>query len=58
MKAKEGLSVVLSNDRKKVEKQIEALEWQLTQPEDDFSRQIHQETLEQLKAHLYTLQEE
>jgi hypothetical protein len=52
---KEGLNVILSNDRKKVRKQIEALEWQLTQPEDDYSRQIHEETLEQLKAHLETL---
>lgn len=52
---KEGLNVMLSNDRKKVEKQIAALEYQLVQPEDDFSRQIHKETLEQLKKHLETL---
>ena len=54
-----GLYLKLSNDRKRVKKQIAALEWELQRedlPEKD--RKIFEESLESLKAHLKKLGEE
>ena len=44
-----GLKVEVPENRKKLQKSIEALEWQLTQDEREEDRAIHQEALEQMK---------
>lgn len=43
------LEVVTSTDKGKLAKQIQALEWQITQDTNDKDRQIHQKALEQLR---------
>ncbi|MGJ7044622.1 hypothetical protein [Thermoanaerobacterium thermosulfurigenes] len=43
------LKVVIPENREKIQRQIQALEWQLTQDTDEKSREIHQQALETLK---------
>lgn len=44
-----AVKVIVNNDRAKIQKQIQALEWQIKHDTDDKSRQIHKEALKQLK---------
>ncbi|MCP1101968.1 hypothetical protein M2454_000761 [Aequitasia blattaphilus] len=52
---KEGLNLVVSDDRTKIEKQIAALEWQLGKGLDEKSKLIFEESLKQLKKQLRNL---
>lgn len=47
-----GLKVEMSNNRNKLKRQIEALEWQLTQDTRDEDRRIHQDALDAIKKRL------
>ncbi|MDI3478626.1 MAG: hypothetical protein PWQ59_2151 [Thermoanaerobacterium sp.] len=42
------LKVVIPSNQDKIKRQIEALEWQITQDTDEKSRRIHEEVLEAL----------
>lgn len=53
-----GLELRLENDIEKVKKQIACLEWQLKQELPEKDRQIFEESLKELKEHLYTLEDE
>lgn len=43
-----GLQVEISKDKSKLQRQIEALEWQLTQDTNSKDKAIHQYALEQM----------
>lgn len=43
------LKVVIPDNQDKIQQQIEALEWQITQDIDEKSIKIHQQALEALK---------
>lgn len=46
------LKVVTPEDKEKILKQIEALEWQIKEDKNDKDRQIHKEALKDLKNKL------
>lgn len=43
------LKVIIPSNQEKIKRQIEALEWQITQDTDEKSKRIHQQALEALK---------
>ena len=47
-----GLQVEIPKDKSKLQRQIEALEWQLTQDVRSEDKAIHQYALEQLRQQL------
>lgn len=46
------IKVQVPKDKAKIERQIEALEWQITQDKNDKDREIHQKALKELKKAL------
>ena len=50
-----GLKVEIPNDQNRLRRQIEALEWQLTQDTREEDRKIHQDALDAMKKKLITV---
>lgn len=51
-----GLKVELTRERAKLERQIAALEWQISQDTRTVDKAIHQEALAAMKEHLVRLE--